>query len=187
MRRSIFALAAIPALTLASDVDVEELADASRQAVAQFAPMLKQELMAAMEAGGPVNAIQVCSEVAPEIAAKVSEEAGLQMARTSLKVRNPNNAPDHWEREALLEFESRQAAGEPPASLERYEVVQSGEQRQFRYMKAIPTAELCVRCHGAQLGPEVEARLDELYPDDQATGFAVGDIRGAFTISKDLQ
>ena len=56
----------------------------------------------------------------------------------------------------------------------------------FRYMKAIPTAELCVVCHGSDIDPYVDARIRELYPDDQARGFKPGDIRGAFTLSKPL-
>lgn len=186
MRPMALALAVIPTLALATEVDVDELASASREAVAQFAPLLKQELVTALEAGGPVNAIQVCSEIAPDIAATVSRDAGLTVARTSLKYRNPDNAPDDWEREVLQDFESRRAAGESAEALEHYELVESGGDRRFRYMKAIPTAELCVRCHGTQLGAEVEAKLEQLYQEDQARGFEVGDIRGAFTVSKGL-
>jgi hypothetical protein len=51
-------------------------------------------------------------------------------------------------------------------------------------MKAIPTAELCTTCHGSNLDPAIAARLAELYPADRATRFAVGDIRGAFTIEQ---
>nr|VFK61436.1 MAG: Protein of unknown function (DUF3365) [Candidatus Kentron sp. UNK]VFK69117.1 MAG: Protein of unknown function (DUF3365) [Candidatus Kentron sp. UNK] len=53
--------------------------------------------------------------------------------------------------------------------------------RVFRYMKAIPTLEVCTLCHGASLSPDVVTKLDELYPEDQARGFKVGDIRGAFS------
>jgi hypothetical protein len=56
----------------------------------------------------------------------------------------------------------------------------------FRYMKAIPTAELCVACHGAEIPPDVAAKLEELYPQDKARGFQPGDIRGAFTITRAL-
>jgi hypothetical protein len=59
--------------------------------------------------------------------------------------------------------------------------------RVFRCMKAIPTAELCTTCHGSNLNPAIAARLAELYPADRATRFAVGDIRGAFTIEQPMQ
>jgi hypothetical protein len=58
----------------------------------------------------------------------------------------------------------------------------------YRYMKALPTQELCVQCHGSadKITPAVQARLKELYPDDKATGFGIGAIRGAITIKKPL-
>ena len=56
----------------------------------------------------------------------------------------------------------------------------------FRYMKAIPTAPICVTCYGADIDADLAAELDRLYPTDQARGFAVGDIRGAFTVRKAL-
>ena len=53
-------------------------------------------------------------------------------------------------------------------------------------MKAIPTAELCLACHGTKIDPVVAAKLTELYPRDQARGYKVGDIRGAFTFIEPL-
>ena len=54
--------------------------------------------------------------------------------------------------------------------------------RVFRYMKAIGTQPVCTACHGAAIAPGVAAALDDLYPEDRARGFGVGDIRGAFSI-----
>ncbi|TDY04233.1 Tll0287-like domain-containing protein [Thiohalophilus thiocyanatoxydans] len=158
----------------------------SRQAVKQFFGQLKGELQAAMKAGGPVNAIEVCSEKAPAIARDVSKEKGLQIGRTSLKPRNPNNTPDQWEEVVLREFEQRKANGENPKKMEKHEIVEQNGQQQFRYMKAIPTGKLCLKCHGSELDPAVSAKLEKLYPEDRATGYSKGDLRGAFTIIKDL-
>lgn len=158
----------------------------SRQAVKQFFGQLKGELQAAMKAGGPVNAIEVCSEKAPAIARDVSKEKGLQIGRTSLKPRNPNNAPDQWEEAVLREFEQRKANGENPRKMEKHEIVEQNGQQKFRYMKAIPTGKLCLKCHGSELDPAVSAKLEKLYPEDRATGYSKGDLRGAFTIIKDL-
>jgi hypothetical protein len=35
------------------------------------------------------------------------------------------------------------------------------------------------------MAPEIVSKLDELYPEDKARGFQVGDIRGAFSIISD--
>ena len=55
-----------------------------------------------------------------------------------------------------------------------------------RDRKAIPTAAMCLTCHGSDLASDVEGKLDELYPKDAARGFSVGDLRGAFTLNKAL-
>ena len=51
-------------------------------------------------------------------------------------------------------------------------------------MKPIPTAGLCVKCHRGDLADEITNKVKSLYPNDQATGFNAGDIRGAFTLQK---
>jgi hypothetical protein len=44
---------------------------------------------------------------------------------------------------------------------------------------------MCLQCHGANIAPPVAAKLAELYPEDQATGFAAGDFRGLFWVELD--
>jgi hypothetical protein len=177
-------LASLAALAQSADLDTN-VAD-SREAVKAFGPQLKQALQSAMKSGGPVNAIQVCNVQAPVIADSVSKEKALHIGRTSLKYRNPGNKPDDWEQQVLETFDSRLAAGEDPAKMEFYEVVSSGSGQVFRYMKAIPTDEVCLACHGVNLDPAVAAELDTLYPSDLARGYSEGDIRGAFTVEQEL-
>ncbi len=154
----------------------------SRSAIKEFATTLKGKLKAAMKAGGPVNAIDVCHKVAPAIARAESEKRGWEVGRTSLKNRSPYNAPNDWERAVLEQFEQRLAEGEPAAKIDYAEMVEADGKREFRYMKAIPTGKVCLKCHGTNLQPEVAAKLDALYPDDMARGFKLGDIRGAFVV-----
>ncbi len=183
------ALLVLPLLGLslpARAADEAALAAQAREVVREFAGELKRTLQEHLAAGGPVEAIGVCRLRAPAIAAGVGGRRGWEVGRTSLRTRNPANAPDEWERQVLERFESRRAAGEAPENLEYHEVVQVDGRRLFRYMKAIPTAPLCLGCHGDSLAPEVAARIDELYPQDRARGFSVGDIRGAFTLKREL-
>jgi cytochrome c556 len=158
----------------------------ARSLVKELATNLKGRLVAAMQEGGPVNAIEVCHSEAPQIAANLSKDSAWEVGRTSLKVRNPDNAPDAWERKVLQSFEARKAAGEDPATMEFSELVETNGGQTFRYMKAIPTGPVCLNCHGAELAPEVAKQLERLYPEDQARGFQAGDIRGAFTLSKTM-
>ena len=164
----------------------DALAAAARGISATFADKLKGELVGAMKVDGPVKAIEVCNVAAPAIAADASAN-GWTVARTSLKPRNPKNAPDAWEKRVLEEFDTAKSTGAEAAKLEHFEVVEKDGVRTFRFMKAIPVAEPCLTCHGEAIKEPVKARLAELYPDDRATGYKLGDIRGAFTLSKPLQ
>ncbi len=160
---------------------------ASRAAAQQFGSALKEALQQAMQNGGPVSGIAVCHDKAAQIATDLSQKQDLLLGRTSLKIRNPANAPDNWELAVLKQFEARKAQGEAVDKLEFFAVIDDDQgQKTFRYMKAIPTAALCLSCHGETLSPEVTAKLKELYPNDQARGFKEGDLRGAFTIAKPL-
>lgn len=168
--------------------DMQDRTAASRATVKEFAGTLQGELQAAMKAGGPVHALGVCREKAPAIAADISKAKGWRVVRTSLKTRNAKNAPDAWETKVLQDFEKRKAAGEDPAKLEHAEMVMHGGKHEFRYMKAIVIAEgaPCLACHGGKIAPDVAAKLQTLYPDDKATGYKTGDVRGAFSISQPM-
>lgn len=175
-----------PAATAAADDHAAELA-ACRTAVDRLGQTLRGALQEAVEKGGAIGALEVCNIEALPLTKTISTEEGVIIARTSLRVRNPANAPDEWERARLAEFATRKAAGEDLGAMEVWEVVDdSAGHRTFRYLKAIVTAPMCLQCHGPELAADVAAAVKKLYPDDAATGFAVGDLRGAFTVSKPL-
>jgi len=150
----------------------------SRDIAARFQQQLGERLMAAMASGGPVEAIAVCHTDAPEIAARISKETGAVVGRTALRLRNSANAPDANARTALEDFRSRIEVGaaEPP---ERFERRTDGS---ARYMKAIVMQPQCLACHGQNLAEPVSAAIGEHYPEDQATDFVAGELRGAFLI-----
>jgi hypothetical protein len=173
-------------LTAVAEQDVADLTAEGQQVIKAFFGDLKAELVKGMKTGGPVHTINVCSKVAPNLSEAHSQISGWQIARTSLKPRNPNNAPDAWETQVLNEFETRKAAGEDPAKMVHTEIVKEQGSEVFRMMKPIPTAEVCTKCHGVAIPAPVVEKLDELYPEDQARGFSVGDLRGAFTLKKTL-
>jgi len=166
--------------------DVNALKAEAVTVVKSFGGPLKQALGGAMKAGGPLNAIETCNVQAPALAKAAADASGWSVARTSLKLRNTGNKPDAWELATLTEFDARLAAGEKPETIAKAEIVEERGQKTFRFMKAIGTAPLCLNCHGGEIKPEVAAKLDSLYPHDQARGYKQGQIRGAFTLKKAL-
>jgi hypothetical protein len=167
--------------------DQAQRAEQSRAVVKSFMGALKGELKGALKSEGPIKALKVCNVKAKSIASELSKKHGWEIGRTSLKPRNAANAPDSWEKTVLESFDSRKAAGEDPKKMEHYEVVSMNGGQVFRYMKAIPTAEKpCLVCHGSNLKPKVAAVIDKFYPNDKASGYKAGDVRGAFSITQPM-
>jgi hypothetical protein len=173
-------------LSQANANELEQLTNTSQEIIENFSSHLKKELQEAIQAGGPVNAIEVCNIRASKIAASLSQE-GWQVGRTSLKVRNPSNLADEFEKKVLEDFERRKNGGRDIKQLTYYEMTEVDGYSVFRYMEAIPTGEICLACHGNDITDPVINKLDQLYPHDKARAYKSGDIRGAFTLRKVFQ
>ncbi len=76
---------------------------------------------------------------------------------TSLKLLNPENAPDDFERRALHDFESKRLK-------ESSEIEKIGDSYYFRYIAPLYVEKACLECHLKQ-------------------GYKIGDIRGAISVS----
>jgi hypothetical protein len=144
-----------------------------KQAVGALKRQLVAALTEAIKSGAPA-AIGVCSGVAPGIAQSVGGR-GVTVGRATRKPRNPANAAAGWRADALAQFESMVAAGR---SLDGATWASQLPDGATAYAEPLVIQQLCVACHGAQLAPEVTAALAARYPADQATGYAVGDLRG---------
>jgi len=143
---------------------------------------LKTELTAALQQGGPEQAIDVCRQRAPEIAARLSRESGAEVGRTALRVRNQANRPDELEQAMLHKLAEKlrpDTTGAPPEALLEVRTAQGVERI---YLRAIPMQPPCFVCHGKALSPALADAIRADYPDDQATGFDVGELRGAVTV-----
>lgn len=149
----------------------QQLKAQGEEAVQAMASRLMGELHAALDEQGPDGAIEVCSMRAPEIAATVSNEFGLLIGRTSFRLRNPANLPPGWADELVSE------RVDEPVWLEGPDGAVAG-------MMPIRLKAECEMCHGPseQIADEVQATLAERYPQDVATGFQEGDLRGWFWV-----
>lgn len=152
--------------------------ETSRDLASELQRTLGAKLQSAMAEGGPIRAIAVCSDEAPAIAARLSAESGAAVSRTALRVRNPANTPDPEARRVLEQFQAQIVAG-ADQPVEHLAPRPGGG---MRYMRAITLQPLCATCHGTALDPAVAVAVDDRYPDDAATGFEVGELRGAFLV-----
>ncbi|MBD1390448.1 DUF3365 domain-containing protein [Neiella sp. HB171785] len=153
----------------------------AQQLVQQFGQRLKPQLIKSMQQGGPVEAIEVCASKAPAIAYQLSQSSGWQLKRVSLKARNQQTAqPDEWETEVLEAFNQQAATAAPVTPL----IADQLQPTRYRFMQAQPVEPLCLHCHGKNLTPDIKASLKQHYPNDVATGYQLGQIRGAFSLTK---
>lgn len=174
-------LTALPMSVLADAPNADWIAQ-SRAMAQALGSELKAELGKAIEKDGPVGAIGVCKTKAPEIAARLSSESGADVGRTALRVRNPANAPDPFEKLLLEQFSSELASGGFELPLQAAFEINRGGMVERRYMQALPMDAVCVTCHGSTLDATVAAAIAREYPEDRATGFAPGELRGAISV-----
>ncbi|MEM1413165.1 MAG: DUF3365 domain-containing protein, partial [Pseudomonadota bacterium] len=99
----------------------------------------------------------------------------VQLGRTSHRLRNPDNAGPAWATDVLKAYLEQPSGWTPQA-------VDLGEGR-AGYVEPIVTQPLCLACHGAELAPEIRTALAEQYPEDRATGFEAGALRGVFWVT----
>jgi hypothetical protein len=170
-------LLAVPLAVSAQQTNDPVLVE-SRRLADELGQRLITALTDAVSASGPVAAIAVCRDLAPEIASDIARRSGAKVGRTSDRLRNPGNVADAWQADVLDEFAAGIEQGRPAAELEHF----SRDGGTMRYMRPIVAGGICLTCHGAQIADDVAAALGEHYPHDRATGYAAGDLRGAFVV-----
>lgn len=180
-------------LLLSTSVLAQDELAARQQAAATVADGFLQQLQTDLQtelANGPAEAATICRDIAPLLASQLSRLNGWQVTRVGTRVRNPLlGLPDAWERKVLNEFATRKEQGEDLATLTHGEVVEFEGRLEYHYMKAIGVQPACLSCHGSpeQIPQGVKDSLAQFYPQDQAVGYAIGDLRGAVSIRQPLE
>ncbi len=172
-----------------TDTDKSEKKQAVKEAkmiTKAFGSSLKQELQKAMKAGGPVNALTVCNTIAMPITKQAAIDHKALVSRVSLKNRNPENIPNEWQKLVLEDFDAKAAKGEDVKKMGFSKIVEEDGKKTLRFMKALPTDDVCLACHGSKVSTDVQSKLKELYPDDKAVGYKKGQVRGAIVVIKEL-
>ncbi len=165
-------------------LSAEEALAESRRVTKALLGETKAAMKSYLEQGGLIKAVRGCSVAAQEIARSYNESTGYYIRRVSLKYRNPMNRPDRYEEKRLKRFNKLRKKGMLPDDFEDYEIVEEDGGRYLRYMKPLITKKFCLNCHGSkdEIPDDVERFLAERYPGDRATGFKVGDVRGAVSV-----
>ena len=167
----------------------EDQLNAMRTTSTDFMKELKGILIEQIQTGGVIQAVAVCSDTAQLLTNEFGVERGVFIKRVSMKNRNKNNYPDDFEKRTLNKFELLKQNNELNNETEYAEIITEGDYKYLRYLKPILVQAECLNCHGNQtdMMPEVNNLIVEEYPQDKATGYKVGDLRGAVSITKSIE
>jgi len=143
---------------------------------------LASKLKGAIEAGGVINAIEFCNLNAYPIIDSLEEVMGAEIRRVTIKSRNPKDDPDQLEKSILDAYQNAHSKDE----ILRDNVQSIGEGSHFLYTKPIVIENnLCLVCHGVpgvELTTVNQQTILSFYPEDKATGYKIGDLRGMWSI-----
>lgn len=157
-----------------------------REIVAEAGTTLSSVLLEAMRNGGPTNALPLCSVQALPLTTSLAQANQVELRRVSHRPRNLANRATPQEIDLIRQYESALAARQPvqPA-------VQSNVAGTLTfYAPIVIKTNACLNCHGVPgdtLHPEIVPLLEKLYPADEATGFALGDVRGLWRVDFPLR
>ena len=111
----------------------------------------------------------------------MSVQYGAEIKRTSLKIRNPENRPNEREVLVLNQFEDMMRKGDSLKPL-----VSLNDEGRPHYYAPILAQKKCLMCHG-EVGKELSVVVDSIikshYPNDLATGYSEGDLRGIWSVA----
>lgn len=134
-----------------------------------------------IEEDGIEQAIKYCNLAAYPLVDSLSNEYSAVIKRVSMKLRNPQNKPDSIEQMLLDAYQYTIDQGEPVT-----DNIQEIHKEYLLYTKPILIGDpLCLQCHGKigeELKPETNQLIKSLYPDDKATGYAITELRGMWSI-----
>jgi len=146
-------------------------------AIKQLGGALKSKLQAKMkEDPSGIEAVKFCTANADMITKDINGKLpkNISVRRTSLKPRNSADKPDGTDIKVMDVLAKEIAAKQISPNSVKVVEVNGG----IRVYKPLVTQKVCLKCHGSNISPEISKIIKEKYPQDQATGFKEGDLRG---------
>ena len=160
--------------------DPKPYLEKGNEVVARTFDTLSTSLKTTIQEKGVVEAIGYCNVAAYPLTATYAQE-GIEIRRTTLRYRNEKNKPTSLEKEYLKSFEDAWQDGKELAT----KAVQQKDGT-VHYFKPIMIQPLCLVCHGKaseQIQESTLAKLDELYPNDQARNYEPDQLRGLWHVA----
>jgi len=158
------------------DVGVEADVSLAQEWTGEAFAALSGRLLEAISTDGHVAAIGICSMEAKDLLDGVADAQGVLIRRVTDRPRNPANQADARDLEVMELMGIMLGQGSVP------EPVVDGRVVRLPIRIAMP---LCLTCHGdpsAEIAVDTLAAIRERYPNDTATGYREGDLRGLWRV-----
>lgn len=160
------------------DIDYQQL---GTDIVLQSQSAILSKLSIAIQEQGLKGALEYCSANVSNIIDSLSKVHQCKIRRTSLKLRNTANSPRNDDEIMILQ-QFRENYLQNKVTEGR--LVERDGKPVF-YKPIIVMMNTCLKCHGKpkiDISSEVENKILELYPNDQAMNYELNDFRGMWVI-----
>ena len=145
---------------------------------------LGSNLMGAIQKEGVLGAVAFCNEKAYPLTDSMSVAYNASIQRVSDRPRNPNNSANKRELKHIQAFKQMVREKKEVQPI----VEDLGDQ--VKFYAPILTNQMCLKCHGntkTDVSLEVQNLLKEKYPNDEATGYGISEVRGIWSITFEKQ
>ncbi len=134
-----------------------------------------------LKAGGPADALTFCSTKAADLTYAVDQKLGdkISVARITLKPRNPANEAQGADRNVL---EALQTLKDNGVKLPHRFIRETADAYVY-YKPLLINKGVCLKCHGTHIDKKLKTKIDAIYAADKATGYKMGDLRGAVKVT----
>ncbi|HZF71625.1 DUF3365 domain-containing protein [Sulfuricurvum sp.] len=180
-QKSVFSLLFISSLLMAEPLSQEQMIQKGTEVSTALVQKLGGELKTQMQSGGPLAALHFCSQNALSLTDQIAKESGTSVKRVSLQNRNPVNAATPEEKAVLSQWQEilKKSEALPP-----YKLTKLSNGHTVYYKPIVINNEACLKCHGDIAGDSPLAKaIKETYPEDHATGYKMGDLRGMVVVA----
>lgn len=164
------------------DAKMQELLKVGKESAALLGKTLGKNMKEHMQKGGPMDALNFCSQEAYELTDSVNKTLpkGVKVKRVSTNYRSSSNRPTSNEKAILESLKQLQESG---VILPEYLVERVSETSYKFYKPLLIDKEVCLKCHGVLKDSELKSAINERYPDDKAMGYKMNDLRGAVVVT----
>ncbi|KPM47424.1 c-type heme family protein [Jiulongibacter sediminis] len=157
-------------------MDKPKYGQLGKQYASETQQALGQNLMKAMGSGGPVHAVEFCNTKAYPLTDSMALALDAKIKRVSDKARNPENKANEVQLAIIQKMKAELAEGNQPKPA----MIHEGNSVIGHY--PIVTKGLCLSCHGTEVSVNLKAKINELYPNDEATGYSENELRGLWVV-----